>query len=75
MDTVSLLYQIKTDDIDISEDVESRFDTLRYLDRPLPMGRNKKVIRLMKDELGGAIMTEFVAMRLKLYSFRKLDRL
>ena len=57
MDTDSLIYDIETDDIykDIAGDVESRFDTSGYSpSRPLPVGRNKKVIGLMKDELGGA---------------------
>ena len=37
---------------DIAEDVETRFDTSNYeLERSLPKGKNKKVIRLMKDEL------------------------
>ena len=81
-DTDSLVYHIKTKDFytDITDDVEERLDTSSYLighggcpNRPLPVGMNKKVIRLMKDELGGAIMTEFVAMRPKLYSCRKLD--
>ena len=46
---------IKTGDIckDIAEDVEIRFDTSSYeLDRPLPKGKNKKIIGLIKDELG-----------------------
>ena len=76
MDTDSLVYHIKTEDFyaDIVDDVQTRFDTSGYIpDRPLPVGLNKKVIGLMKDELGGKIMTEFVALRPKLYSYKKLD--
>ena len=78
MDTDSLVYGIKTEDFyeDIADDVEARFDTSGYSKtdfRPLPIGLNKKVIGLMKDESGGKIMTEFVALRPKLYSYKKLD--
>ena len=76
MDTDSLVYHIKAKDFyaDIANDVEERFDTSGYVpDRPLPIGKNKKVIGLMKDELGGAIMTEFVSLRPKLCSYKKLD--
>ena len=79
MDTDSLVYHIKTEDFyeDIAEDVKARFDTSGYSEkdaRPLPIGiNNKKIIGLMKDELGGKIMTEFLAFRPKLYAYRKLD--
>ena len=46
------------------EDFEIRFDTWNYeLDRPLPKGKNEKIIGLMKDELGEKIIIEFAAMR------------
>ena len=37
--------------------------------RPLPIGKNKKVIGLFKDELGGKIMKEFCALRAKTCSY------
>ena len=72
------MYHIKAEDFyeDIATDVETRFDTSGYKKedaRPLPIGLNKKIIGLMEDELGGKIMTEFVALRPKLYAYRKLD--
>ena len=66
MDTDPLVYHIKTEDFysDITDDVPMQFDTSSYCpNHPLPVGLNKKVIGLMKDELGGALMTEFVALR------------
>ena len=68
---------IKTDDIykDIAEDVETRFGTSNYelecnsIERLLPKRKNKIVIRLMNDELGGKIMTKFVGLRAKTYSY------
>ena len=72
MDTDSFIMNIKTNDFykDIANDVECKFDTSNYeVNRPLPMGKNKKVIGLMKDELDGKIITEFVTVRPKTYSY------
>ena len=77
-DTDSLVLNIETDDFfkDISGDVVEWFDTNDFpKDHPavlegLPIVKeNKKKIGLMKDECGGKILTEWVALRPKLYSF------
>ena len=73
-DTDSFIIYIKTEDFfeDISNDVERWFDTSNYDKndkRPLPIGKNKKVPGLFKDELGGKIMTEVVALRPKTYAY------
>ena len=52
MDTDSFIMHIKTEDFykDIADDLEKRFHTSNYeVDRPLPKGKYKKVIGLMKD--------------------------
>ena len=72
MGTDTFIMNIKTEDFykGIANDVEKRFDTSNYeADRPLSTGKNKKVIGLMKDELGRRIITEFVALRPKTYSY------
>ena len=61
MDTDSFIIHVKTDDIykDIAEDVETRFGTSNFeIERPLPTGKNKKLIGLMKDELDGQIILQ-----------------
>ena len=73
MDADSLIYDIATDDFykDIANDVADRFDTSGYNPyRPLPVGLNKKVIGLMKNELGGGIMSDFVTLRPKIYAYK-----
>ena len=76
LDTDSFIMNIKTEDFykDIANDVEKRFDTSNYeVNRPLPTGKNKKVIGLMKDELGGKIITKFGTLRPKTYSYLRDD--
>ena len=74
MDTSSFIVHVKPDNIykDIAEDVELNFDASSFeLDISFPKGKNKKVIALMKDKLGGKIMKEFVGLRAKTYSYLK----
>ena len=72
VDTDSFIVYIKTDNTykDTVEGVETRFDTSNYeLDR----GKSKKVCGLMKDELGGNIMTKFIGLRANKYSYLIYD--
>ena len=72
VDTDSFIVNLKTKDVskDIAKDIETRFDTSNYeTERPLPTGKNKKVIRSMKDELRGKMMTEFAELRPKTYFY------
>ena len=66
--TNSYIVYIETEDIyfDIAKYVETRFDNLNNgLVRPLSKGKNKKVIGVVKDELGLKIMKEFAVLRTK----------
>ena len=76
MNTGSFVIYVKTEDFykEISNDVERWIDTSNYdenNERPLPIGKNNKVIGLFKNELGGKIMTEFAALRAKAYAYLK----
>ena len=70
----SLIIHIITEYVfeDISNYVEIWYDTSNYDENDkisLPIGKNKKVIGLFKDELGGRIMNEFCALRAKTYLY------
>ena len=73
---IALLCILKQDFYkDIAGDVDNWFDTSNYDKkdkRPPPIGKNKKVIGIFKEESGGKIMTEFCALRAKAYVY-KLD--
>ena len=77
----SMLYgHIQTESFykDIAKDVETKFDTSGYLkddNRPPITGKNKKVIGMIKDELGGKIMRKCVALRQKICNaYRKTEK-
>ena len=69
-DTDSLILDIETEDV--YEDMKEHswmYDTSNYpKDHPLYDGKNKKVLGKMKDECGGGVINEVVAVRPKMYS-------
>jgi len=71
-DTDSFMYEIKTEDL--YEDMKSDLDLYDTSDYPkgheLHSVKHKKVIGKMKDEACGMIITEFVGLRPKLYSYK-----
>ena len=72
IDKASFIVYIKADDIykDIAENVETIFDISNYeLDQPSPKARNRNLTGLMKDELGGKIMTKLVELKAKPHSY------
>ena len=79
-DTDSFFINIITEDffVDFSDDVERWFDISNYAEndkRPLPIGKNKKVIGLFKDELGGKFMKKLCALRGKTYLWMMVVKL
>ena len=67
MDTDSFIVYIKAEDIykNIIKDVETTFNTSNNeLERALPIGKG-----LMRNELGGKVMTEFATLRRKTYNY------
>ena len=73
-DTDSLMIEVETEDFyrDITPYVHELFDTSNFPKNHqsnIPTGVNKKVIGMFKDEEGGKIITEFVGLRAKNYSY------
>jgi hypothetical protein len=80
-DTDSLVYSIKTNDMyNIFAAYPELFDFSKYdinhicCQNNVYLNKNKKRIGIMKDELDGMIMTEFIGLRSKLYSFEIAEK-
>ena len=70
-DTDSVVVHVTTEDVytDMLLDADL-YDTSNYpTDHPLHSTVDKKVIGKFKDELGGKVMTEFIGLRPKMYSY------
>ena len=73
-DTDSLMIEVETEDFykDIAPDVHKWFDTSNFPTNHssgISTGVNKMVIGMFKSEVGGKIITEFVGLRAKNYSY------
>ena len=65
-----MIVHIKAEDI--AEDVDIRFENSNFeLDRPLPKVKNKQLIGLMNNWLGGQIMKEFDGLKAKRFTYLK----
>lgn len=74
-DTDSLAYEIETEDFykDINPDVKFMFDTSNYPEKHksgIETEVNKKIIGMIKDEVCGNPIMEFVGLRAKLYAYQ-----
>ena len=77
-DSDSFISHVETENFykDISNDVDNRFGISAYskdLNRPLLIGKNKKALGMMKDELCRKVLTYFCALRVKTYSYLDYD--
>ena len=74
-DTDSLTYEVKSENV--YEDFfkwKDLFDFSNYSkDSTFYDDTNKKVIGKMKDEYGGNIIDEFIGLKSKMYSIKKID--
>ena len=66
------MYEIETDDFfeDIREDIKDKFDASNFDNYSLPR-LNKKVPGMLKDEVGGKNISEFLGLRAKSYAYKK----
>ena len=70
MDTGSFIINIKTEDVygDVADDIDKKIWYIKLWSYKATR-KKENVIGMMKDKLGGKIITEFAAVRPKIYSY------